>query len=220
MSAGKPVRVLLADDHPVFRAGLRGVLQSAPDVTVVDEAEDGAAAVARIQSVRPDVAVLDLQMPKLSGIEVTVAAKAMNIGVKCVLLTAHTDEEIVNKALDAGVSGYILKDAAVSEILACVRQVHAGLHFVSPQVSTFLVNRRRRADALSAAVPGLAALTPAERRVLSLVATGQTSREIGDALFISPRTVEHHRASIALKLGLKGANALIAFAAAHRSELN
>lgn len=212
------IRVLLADDHPIFREGLRSALHAVSDVRIVAEAEDGVAAVDAIRRHQPDVAVLDLQMPGLSGIEVASQVLAETPDARLVLLTAHDDEALVRKALDTGLRGYILKDAAVREILGCVRQVHAGQHYVSPRLSSFLVRRRGQANALDAR-PGMAALTATERRVLTHVAKGMTSREIGAALFVSPRTVENHRASIAQKLDLRGPNALIAFAVAHRSEL-
>lgn len=220
MSPGQKIRVLLADDHPVFRMGLRSVLEASADVSVVAEAENGELAIARIQQSAPDVAVLDLEMPGHDGIEVARAITGLRLPVRMVLLTAHKDEALVNKALDSGLHGYVVKDAAVSEIVACVRQVHSGQNYVSPQLSSILLKRRSRASDLTAATPGLEALSPTERRVLSLVAQGKTSREIGEALFISPRTVESHRANIGEKLNLRGTNALITFAVSHRSQLS
>jgi DNA-binding NarL/FixJ family response regulator len=214
------IRVLLADDHPLIRMGLRSVIDASPDVTVVAEAGNGTEALAQIHALVPDVAVLDLEMPGQDGIAVAVAIQQARLPVKPVLLTAHHKPALVNRALDSGLLGYVLKDAAVTEILDCVRQVHAGHHYVSPQLSSLLVSRRNRATALAAATPGLEALTPTEREVLARVAQGQTSREIGELMFISPRTVEHHRANIAEKLNLRGANALMRFAIAHRSELS
>lgn len=220
MTGSARIRVLLADDHPLIRMGLRTVLDASPDVTVVAEAENGTTALEQIHALVPDVAVLDLEMPGQDGIEVALAIQHARLPVKAVLLTAHRKPGLVNRALDSGLLGYVLKDSAVTEILDCVRQVHAGHHYVSPQLSTVLVSRRNQAAALAAATPGLAALTPTERDVLARVALGQTSREIGELMFISHRTVEHHRANIAEKLNLRGANALMRFAIAHRSELS
>jgi DNA-binding NarL/FixJ family response regulator len=220
VSSAPTLRVLLADDHPVYRMGLRTVLDAAPDVTVVAEAEDGAVALARIQETTPDVAVLDLEMPGMDGIAVALAVQRLRLPVKAVLLTAHRDPGLVDKALDSGLDGYVVKDAAVTQILDCVRQVHRGQSYISPELSPLLVARRRRTEALAVATPGLASLTPAERQVLRLVAHGKTNREIGTLLFISPRTVEHHRANIGVKLHIRGANALLTFAIAHRSELS
>jgi DNA-binding NarL/FixJ family response regulator len=220
MSGSAPIRVLLADDHALIRMGLRSVLDAAPDVRVIAEAENGTLALARITELVPDVAVLDLEMPGLDGIGVALAIQQARLPVKPVLLTAFKNPAIVNRALDSGLLGYVLKDAAVTEIVDCVRQVHAGRHYVSPLLSTLLVSRRQRATALATTTPGLEALTKTERDVLARVAQGQTSREIAAVLFISHRTVEHHRANIAEKLNLRGANALMRFAIAHRSELS
>jgi DNA-binding NarL/FixJ family response regulator len=213
------IRVLLADDHPLFRKGLRAVLDDAPGISVVAEAADGDAALARITAGGIDVAVLDLDMPHQDGIQVARAARGLNLPVRMILLTAHKSDALANEALDAGVLGYILKDGAVTDILDCVRRVHAGQHYVSPQLSNALLTRRARAEGLATARPGLATLTATERRVLALVADGRTSREIAEGMFISVRTVEHHRASIGQKLNLHGATALLRFAVAHRSEL-
>ena len=215
-----PIRVLLADDHPVFRKGLRGVLEESSDITVVAEAGNGDEALVMIRELRPDVIVLDLDMPDKDGIEVARAVRDEKLATQAVLLTAHKSEALVNRALDSGVSGYVLKDGALTEIVDCVRAVHAGRPWVSAQLATVLLTRRDRAEKLADDHTGLAALTSTERRVLTLVARGNTSREIGEELFISVRTVEHHRANIALKLGLKGSNALVKFALAHRSELS
>ena len=214
------IRVLLADDHPVFRKGLRGVLEEPADITVVAEAGNGDEALVMIRELRPDVVVLDLDMPDKDGIEVARAVRDEKLPTQAVLLTAHRSEALVNRALDSGVSGYVLKDGAVTEIVECVRAVHAGRPWVSAQLATALLTRRVRAEKLVDDHSGLASLTATERRVLTLVARGGTSREIGEELFISVRTVEHHRANIALKLGLRGSNALVKFAVAHRSELS
>jgi DNA-binding NarL/FixJ family response regulator len=213
------IRVLLADDHPVFRKGLRAVLEESPFLEVVAEVDNGEAAIAAVQASRPDVAILDLDMPKRDGVEVARAIASMRLDVKVVLLTGHKNDALVQKVLDAGPLGFLLKDDAVIEIVECVRAVHAGRHFVSPQLSSTLVARRATAEALAAERTGLNSLTPTERRVLGLVAQGRTSREIADVLCVSVRTVEHHRANMSEKLGVSGSNALVKFAVANRSAL-
>jgi DNA-binding NarL/FixJ family response regulator len=214
------IRVILADDHPLFRKGLRGVLEEAPDVTVVAEAGTGDDALVHIREHRPDVVVLDLDMPGKDGVEVARMIADEKLEARAVLLTAHKSEGLVNRALDAGIRGYVLKDGALTEIVECVRAVHAGRPWVSAQLAVVLLNRRDKATTLSEANPGLGSLTATERRVLTLIARGNTSREIAEELFVSIRTVEHHRANIAEKLGLRGSNALVKFAVGHRSELS
>jgi DNA-binding NarL/FixJ family response regulator len=211
--------VLIADDHPLFRKGLRGLLDEAPDMRVVAEARDGEGALESINGNAVDVAVLDLDMPKMGGLEIAQAVRDRRPPIRIVLLTAHKSDVPVRHALDAGVAGYLLKDGAALEIVECIRAVHAGLRFLSPELSALVRTRSKKADAFTARTPGLADLTAAELRVLKMVAMGKTSREIGDALFVSARTVEHHRAAIAEKLNLRGSNALVKFAAEHKSAL-
>ncbi len=213
------IRVLIADDHPLFRKGLRSLLDDAPDIDVIGEADNGDRALALICETSPDVAVLDLDMPGKGGLEIALAIRERRLPVRVVLLTAHKSEVPVHKALDVGVTGYLLKDGAALEIVECIRAVRAGLRFLSPELAALRQARTAKADALSARVPSLDDLTASERRILELVALGKTSREIGEVLFVSSRTVEHHRASIAEKLRLHGSNALVKFAAEHKSAL-
>lgn len=214
------IRVVIADDHPIFREGLRKVIARAPDVDVVGEAADGAEAIAQVLAARPDVAVLDLDMPKQDGFAVVRAAREAGLATKTIILTMHRHEELFNTALNLGVEGFLLKDGAVTEIVAAIGAVVAGRPFISQDLSAYLLNRRAASTRLAAKKPTLADLTPAERRILALIADHKTSREIADLLAISPRTVDHHRANICTKLELHGFNALVKFAAAHRSELS
>lgn len=207
-----PTTVLLADDHPVFRRGLRMIIASDPQFNVLDEAADGVLALARIRELRPDVALLDINMPQQSGIEVARALQREQLNTRVVFLTMHRDEATFNAALDLGASGYLLKESAVEEIVSCLKAVAAGEKFVSPQLSTFLMNRGSRMRSLQEQKPSLADLTPAELRVLKLIAEQKTTREIAELLFISPRTVERHRENICSKLELRGSNALLKFA--------
>lgn len=213
------ITVLIADDHPIFRTGLRHVVDADPAIRVVGEAGDGDEALAAIESAAPDVAVLDIDMPGRDGLEVARTLRDRRSATRVIFLTLHTDAWFLNAALDAGVHGYVPKESALTEILGAIRSVHAGRQYVSPALSSLLINRSRRADALSTAVPALDALTPTEMKVLKLVAEIKTTREIADALCISPRTVEHHRTSIAAKLELRGPHALTRFAVTHQSAL-
>ena len=213
------IKVLIVDDHPLFRSGLRQMLASDARLELAGEAGDGEAALKFILEKSPDVAVLDVNLPKLTGLEVARQLQGKKISTRLIILTMHKEEDMINRALDAGVNGYVLKENAVEDILEAVIAVAKGGHYLSPAVSGFLVHRRDRAEALAAQKPGLDDLTKAERRVLKLVAEKKTSKEIGAELFISPRTVEAHRANICLKLELTGSHSLLQFALENRSAL-
>lgn len=213
------VRILIADDHPVFRQGLRQVIESDPALKVAGEAAEGRSAIAQIEQLRVEVAVLDVAMPNGDGFEVARALKQKRLEVAIIFLTMHKDERFLNAALDLGVKGYLLKDSAVTDIIASIKAVAAGQEYVSPALTGFLINRSRRAAALTEQKPAVAKLTPTERRILILLGDYKTSKEIAAELFISPRTVEHHRANICEKLGLRGSHSLIRFANEHKSDL-
>lgn len=213
------IRILIADDHPVFRQGLRQIIETDPQLKVVAEAADGEQALARLQDTPVDVAMLDLTMPLKDGFAVARAAKELRRAVPLVFLTMHKDEHYLTAALDLGVKGYVLKDSAITEIVNCLKSVVAGHDYISPALSSFLIRRSTRAAALVEEKPALEQLTPTERRVLKLIADGQTSREIAAALGIGIRTVEHHRNNMATKLDLRGSHALVKFAVKHQGEL-
>jgi len=215
----KEIRIVIADDHPIFRRGLRVVIESDPLLKVVAEADDGQSALARIREIQPDVAVLDIDMPPPDGLEVARWIREQRLAVEAIFLTMHKDEALLNAALDAGVKGFIIKDGAANEIVGCIKAVAAGQSFFSPTLSGHLLNRRNRADALARQSPSINDLTASERRVLLLVAESKTNKEIAGELFISVRTVEHHRSNICAKLGLTGKQALLTFALTHKSEL-
>jgi DNA-binding NarL/FixJ family response regulator len=214
-----PIRVVIADDHPIFRQGLRQVIEADPQIEVVAEAIDGDEALRRITTERPDVAVLDLAMPGKNGLDVARAVREARLSVAIVFLTMHKDEHYLRSALDVGARGYVPKDGAVLEIGSCIRAVAAGQVYISPTLSALLVRRLQDTEAFTRSHPAIDQLTPQERRILKLIAQGSTSREIAGVLNMGVRTVEHHRLNIATKLGLRGSHALVKFAVKHESEL-
>jgi DNA-binding NarL/FixJ family response regulator len=214
------IRIVIADDHPIFRKGLRSVIETDSRLKIVAEAEDGEVALEQIQTLRPDIAILDMEMPNKGGFEVMRAIHEKRLPVAVIFLTMHKDERFFNAALDLGVKGYVLKDSAVNDAIASIKAVAAGENFISPQLSTYLVSRRNRAASLAEQRPGLNNLTPTEQHVLRLIAANKTSKEIADELYISIRTVEKHRANISEKLELHGSHVLLSFALEHKSELS
>ena len=211
------IKVLIADDHPIFRRGLCQIIESDSSINVIAEADDGDTALTALHEHVPQVAVVDVDMPNRDGFDVMQAIRDKRLPVAVIFLTMHKDERIFNKALDLGVMGYVLKDSAITEIVAGIKAVAAGQNYVSPAMSTSLLKRAARATATPP--PGLDSLTPTERRVLKLIAEYKTSKDIAAELFISTRTVEHHRANISTKLVLKGSHALLKFALDHHNQL-
>jgi len=213
------IRIVIADDHPIFRSGLRNVIETDPGLKVVAEADDGDAALEQIQTFRPEIAILDMEMPGKDGLEALRAIREKRLPAAVIVLTMHKDERFFHAALDRGAKGYVLKDCAVNEIITCVKAVAAGENFISPSLSTYLVKQRNQAISLAERMPGLRRLTPTEHRVLHLIATKKTSKEVADELYISESTVNKHRENICRKLDLHGNHALLNFALEHKSEL-
>lgn len=214
------IRLVIADDHPIFRKGLLQVIEIEPDLEIVGEAADGQTALDQIKNLQPDVAVLDIDMPKKNGFVLAQEIGEAKLPSKIIFLTMYKEENAFNRALDLGVKGYLLKDSAVTDIVAGIRAVANGQHFISPAISSYLLNRHGRVDRLEAEKPGLKDLTPMERRIIKLIAENKTSKEIAAELFISVRTVDNHRTNISTKLDLHGSHALLKFAFDHKSELS
>jgi two-component system, NarL family, response regulator NreC len=190
----KKISLLLADDHAILRAGLRMLLDAQPDMAVVAEAADGEEAVRRAVATRPDVAIVDLTMPGLSGVETLGRLRREVPATRLLVLTMHDDPGYARLALAAGASGHVIKDAESAELLAAIRAVHRGRTFV--QVGT------EGEHVEPAGRPVSPALSPRERQVLELLAHGHTNREVADRLSLSVKTVETHRARLSDKLGL------------------
>ena len=213
------ISIVIADDHPIFRQGLRQMIEMEDGIQVVGEAPDGVAALNIIEELKPDVAVLDINMPNMKGFDVAREIRQRGLDVGIIFLTMYDDERMFNEALNVGALGYLLKDSAISDIADSVRAVASGQHFISPSISRFLINRSSRSATLSEQRPSLKNLTPSELRVLKLISEHKTSKEIAAQLFISYRTVENHRTNICQKMGIHGSNALIKFALEHKFDL-
>jgi|SRR5262245_40493351 len=213
------VRILIADDYPLSRVGLRQVIESQADFEVVAEANDGESALESICQLLPDIAVLDISMPRMDGLAVARAVRDALLSVDIVFLTMYREEELFSRALEMGAKGYVLKDSAAADIVTCLRAVIAGQHYTSPELTTYLVKRSRSPAPVKETQGGIESLTPTERKILSLLAEYKTSKQIGEELFISRRTVDHHRANICQKLGIHGSYALMKFALEHKSLL-
>ncbi len=206
------IRIVLADDHAVMRTGLRLVLERQSDFSVVGEASDGREAVALVQKDAPDVLVMDIGMPNLNGIEAArqVAAAAPQVSV--VILSMHSDEAYVLRALKAGARAYLLKESAESDLIAAIRAVHAGKAFFSPAVSRMLVEDYVRQLQDREIEDSYELLTTREREILQLIAEGKSNKEIAAVLNLSLYTVETHRGNLMEKLGLHTVPELILYA--------
>ncbi|HZZ59290.1 MAG TPA: response regulator transcription factor [Opitutaceae bacterium] len=211
--------LVVVDDHPLFRQGLKQLIERAGQCTIAGEAGDGPAGLQLILAVKPDIAILDLSLPGLSGLDIAQQVQQAGLRTRVIILTMHKEEETFNRAMDLGVMGFVLKENAVEDIAKCVAAVARGEHYLSPSISSYLVRRHTRAEELASHRPGLETLTKAERRILRMVAEKKTSPQIAAELFISPRTVEAHRANVCAKLGLHGSHSLLLFALENRSSL-
>jgi DNA-binding NarL/FixJ family response regulator len=215
----REIRIILADDHPVVRQGLRLMIESERQLSVIAEADNGRQALELIEKHQPQVAVIDVDMPEMDGFAVAREINRKKIAVEIIFLTMHSKAEIFYAAMDLGAKGFVLKDSAVSDIVASIKAVAAGQSYISPTLSSLLLNRRRRKENLETAQPGLHLLSPTELKVLKLIADGNASGEIAEILFISRRTVDAHRANISRKLNLQGNLSLVKFALENKSEL-
>lgn len=210
-----PIRILLAEDHQIVRDGLRMLLQSEPDFVIVAEAENGREAVTRAKESQPDLAILDISMPDLSGLEATRLIKAELPQTQVLILTMHESDEYFFRALQAGASGYVLKKAATQDLIAAARAVARGEAFLYPSVAKKLIGDYVRRIQPGTEEGGYTSLSDREREVLMLLAQGLSNREIADRLVISQSTLQTHRSHILEKLGLRTTADLIKYAVKH-----
>ena len=212
------IRIIIADDHPIFRGGLRQIISADESIEIIGEADNGEKALEIIQELKPDIAVLDIDMPKKTGLDVIRELKDSN--TKIIFLTMYAEEDIFDEAMDFGIKGYVLKDSAVNDIIECILSVNEDNYYISPNVSNLLVNRRNKSKNLIKKNPELGNLTKTERNILRFISENKTSKEIAEVLFLSHRTVENHRTNISNKLNLKGSHSLLKFAIENKSYLS
>lgn len=208
----KPIRVLVADDHALLRAGVRALLEKLPGIEVIGEAGNAREALALVEKHRPNLVLMDLSMPGLNGIEGTAQAARKYPDIRILILSMHTDEEHVVQALRAGAAGYLVKDAVPAELELAVRAVARGEAYVSPAVARYAINGKLAAEA---GADPLAPLTPRLREILQLIIEGHTTKEIARLLHTSPKTVENHRARLMRRLGVRDVASLVRYALQH-----
>jgi DNA-binding NarL/FixJ family response regulator len=210
------MRVLLADDHGIVRRGMRALLELEPDVEVVGEAGDGLETLRLCDSLRPDLAIVDIAMPSLNGIEVTARALKRSSTLRVIILSMHADESSVVRALMAGAKGYLLKEATEEDLLPAVRAVAAGKSFFSPAVSRLLLEDYVRQLKQRGLEDSYHLLTEREREVLQLLAEGHSNKEVAAALDVGVSTVETHRANLMQKLDLHNTAEIVLYAVRKR----
>ncbi|MEW6553685.1 MAG: response regulator transcription factor [Actinomycetota bacterium] len=206
---GERIRVLLADDHAILREGLASLIEKQQDILVVGEAEDGSECLERTATLIPDVVVLDIKLPGMSGIEVCKQLKASHPLIKVIMLSMYEDYEYVNQALQAGADGYLLKKVASSELVSAVRKAYQGEKTFSPQVLDMIVASVRGEGAPAAKPSPIEMLTSREKDVLSLMSEGMSNKQIAARLFVSPKTVEKVISGVYRKLGVSSRTAAV-----------
>jgi DNA-binding NarL/FixJ family response regulator len=208
----KPFEIVIADDHTILRQGLRALLSSDPNLKVVGEAEDGRDAIRCVENLSPDLALIDLSMPRMNGMEAIRDIKKTNPQTKIIVLTVHKAEEYILEALKSGADGYVLKDASHAELMIAINKVLEGKRYLSADISGKVIDGYLEGRKTLKSKSAWETLTQREREILKLIAEGNKNKEIADYLCISLKTVGKHRANLMKKLDLHNAAALTTFA--------
>ncbi|MFQ5718051.1 MAG: response regulator [Acidobacteriota bacterium] len=207
-----PIRVFIADDHTLFRQGVRRLLEDTEIAEVIGEAADGADAVRKVVECSPDVVLMDISMPHLNGIEATRQILKKTPEQRILILTMHDNEKYIGQILRAGAAGYLLKDTPSNDFLSAIKAVHRGDSYLSPSVSRKILDGLFQDRESRGRRTGVDLLTPREREILTLLAEGKSNREIAELLFISPKTVDVHRTNIMKKLDIHSIVQLVKYA--------
>lgn len=210
----RKIKILIADDHSVVREGLRTLLGRVTDFDVIGETADGEEAVRMTSEKKPDVAIVDISMPKVNGIEAARQIRKESPGTKVLIFTIHENEEYVYQIVASGANGYVLKDAGKNDLIAAVRAIHSGGRFFSPRVSKLIIDEfvRRSQTAQVPVTTGKSVLTNRESEILQYIASGLTNAEIAQKLFLSVRTVNTHRTNLMRKLDVHNTAELVRYA--------
>lgn len=207
------IKLIIADDHHIFRKGILSIVSEDDGIEITGEAANGDDALKLIEEKKPDIAILDIDMPGLSGLDVARKVKSEKLPVKIVILTIHKDKEYFDEALELDIKAYVLKESIANDLIDCIKRVAAGEYYISSAISGYLVEKNKTAPKQTE----LDKLTNAEKEILKLIAQNKTSAQIADELFRSVRTIENHRNNICSKLGLKGPHALLLYAIRHKT---
>ncbi|MCB9211662.1 MAG: response regulator transcription factor [Ignavibacteriales bacterium] len=211
------IKILIADDHPLMLQGLEMVLTEAENTFLCDKAKDGQEAFNKLIENNYDLAILDVEMPILSGLEIVRKCSGKNIETNFIFLTMYKEEDMFNEAMDIGAKGYVLKENAVTDIVNCISEVQNDKYYISPLIADYLENRLNRKKNTSS--PSINDLTKTERKILKLISQDKTSRLIAEELFVSVKTVENHRNNISKKLNLQGSHSLVKYAIQNKNLL-
>ena len=206
------IRILLADDHTILRAGLKMMLNAQPDMEIVGEAQDGRQSMQEAQRLQPDIILMDITMPDMNGIEATKQIKKLLPEIKILILTMHEHDEYIFQALRAGASGYMLKEAADTELISAIHIIQSGQFYLSPTAQSVMVGDYLQRLRTGEDKDSYSSLTEREREILKLVAEGYTNNQIAERLVISPKTVDTHRTHIMDKLNLHSRAELVKYA--------
>ena len=211
----KKISVVIADDHHIFRKGILSIAAEDKTIEVTGEASNGEEALKLVRELKPDIAILDIDMPVMSGLDAARKIKEEGLNTKVVILTIHKDKEYFDEALELDIKAYVLKESIANDLIDCIRQVAAGEYYISSAISGYLVEKNKNGNSKT----DLDKLTSTELQILKLIAQNKTSAQIAEELFRSVRTIENHRNNICSKLGLKGPHALLLFALENRKKI-